>query len=64
MTQILSLTVGNGVTTIGDCAFIGAAALASVSLPDTLYMIGYGAFQDCTALTSVTIPNGVQTIEG
>ncbi len=33
-------------------------------IPDSVTMIGYGAFTDCTALTSVTIPDSVTSIGG
>jgi hypothetical protein len=39
-----------------------ASSLTSVTIPDGVTNIGYGAFSGCTGLTSVTIPNNVTGI--
>ena len=44
------------------CAFCDCTSLTSVTIPDSVTSIGYGAFCDCTSLTSVTIPNSVTSI--
>ncbi len=49
-------------TSIGNYAFNGCAALASVTFPDTLLTIGGRAFLNCTALTAVTIPASVTSV--
>ena len=49
-------------TSIGNYAFNGCAALASVAFPDTLLTIGGRAFLNCTALTAVTIPASVTSV--
>lgn len=51
----LSLVYAPKVTTVGDSAFDGCAALASVSLP-AAESIGSRAFADVFALTSVSLP--------
>ena len=38
------------------------AGLTEYTIPDSVTMIGYCAFDGCTSLTSVTIPNSVTTI--
>lgn len=61
-TYMTSVTVSEGVTTIGDAAFVYCSHLASVSLPNSLVSIGLNAFMYCSALTSINIPNSVTSI--
>jgi hypothetical protein len=58
---LVGITIGNGVTSIGDYAFSGTG-LTSVTIPNSVTSIGHGAFQGCTNLTSITIPNNVASI--
>jgi hypothetical protein len=57
-----SLTVPDGVTTIGYSAFRGCTGLTSVTIPGSVATIGDSAFGVCTGLTAITIPGGVTTI--
>ena len=59
---LASVTIPDGVTSIGDGAFRGCSGLASVSIPNSVTNIGNSAFSSCTNLTSVTIPNSVTNI--
>ena len=56
------LIISEGVKSIGDYAFSGCTALASVIIPDSVTSIGSRAFYNCSKLTSVTIPDGVTSI--
>jgi hypothetical protein len=58
--QLVSLTIGSSVTSIGNNAFFTCSLLATVTftLPSTLGTMGSGAFAG-TALTSITIPDSV-----
>ena len=58
LSGVLDLT---GVCGIGGGAFEGCG-LASVTIPDSVMLIGNSAFASCTNLTSVTIPNSVTLI--
>ena len=60
--NLTSLTISEGVTTIGQTAFTECRNLASVSLPNSLVSIGLSAFGYCSALTSITIPGSVTSI--
>ena len=56
------LTIGNGVTSIGEGAFYNCSSLASVTIPDSVTSIGDDAFFRCTSLKSITIPDSVTEI--
>ena len=61
-TDIKSIVIKKGVTSIGSYAFYGVVNAKSVSMPASLKSIGEDAFYMCTSLTSVTIPAGVKKI--
>ena len=50
------------VTGIRSGAFYGCTGLTSVTVPNSVTIIGDYVFQNCTGLTSVTIPNSVTSI--
>lgn len=56
-----NVTIPNGVTKIGDGAFLACNRLTSVNIPTTVSEIGMQAFM-ASGLTSVTIPNSVKKI--
>ena len=60
--KLASVTLPNGVTSIGACAFWNCFDLTSIEIPDSVTSIDYGAFAYCKSLTSVTIPNSVTSI--
>ena len=59
---LTSLTLPDGITSIGYCAFYGCSGLTSLTLPDGITSIGSWAFRDCSGLTSLTIPAGITSI--
>jgi hypothetical protein len=61
-TNLTSVTIPNGVTSIGDMAFDNCTSLTSVTIPNSVITIGMAAFMECFSLTSVTIPNSVTSI--
>ncbi len=54
--------VPDGVTTIGNGAFVFCKALTHVTIPEGVTTIGDYAFSGCTALTDMTLPEGLITI--
>ena len=58
-----SYIVPDCVTSFGEGAFYGCAALNSVTIPDHMTVIRDGMFECCTGLTSIIIPDGVSVIE-
>ena len=61
-TGIESVTIPNGVTSIGASSF-GRTNIVSVTIPDTVNSIGNQAFVNCKNLFRVTIPDSVTTIQ-
>ena len=61
--NIQTVTISDGVTSIGDSAFAGCRSLTSIEIPDGVESIGNGAFEDCSSLTSIKIPSSVTSIE-
>lgn len=59
---IKTLTIGQGITSIGSSAFEFAYNLESVTLPEGLVSIGDGAFESCNNLESINIPSSVTSI--
>ena len=60
--NIKTVIIKNGVTSIGSCAFYYCTSLTSITIPDSVTSIGSSAFYGCTSLTSVAIPNSVTSI--
>ncbi len=61
-TSILTISIANTITSIGDYAFASCTKAALVSIGTGVKSIGSNAFRGCSFLSSVTIPNGVTTI--
>ena len=51
--NLTSITIGDGVTSIGERAFDGCSSLTSVTIPDSVTSIGDWAFYNCTFLTKI-----------
>ena len=60
--SIKSVVINNGVTSIGNWAFVYCDSLTSVTIGNSVTSIGGYAFYWCTSLTSVTIGNSVTRI--
>ena len=60
--KIVSVSLPEGITHIGNYAFYGCTSLTSVEISDSVTSIGNYAFYGCISLASVEIPNPVRTI--
>jgi len=59
--KIKTVSISQGITSIGSSAFVMCANLTSVSIPSSVKTIGDGAFT-YTGLKTVTIPSSVTSI--
>ncbi len=59
---IESVTLPEGIESIGSKAFRKCTNLKSVTLPSTMKSIPESAFEECPSLTTVNIPSGVTEI--
>lgn len=64
--KLTSLTIPEGVKTIGKNAFLNCSGLTgTLTLPSSLVSIGEKAFSGCSGFTgTLTIPNSVTSLEG
>lgn len=61
-TEILALSLPQGLTHVGSVAFYGCENLAAVRIPDSVTDIGMLAFSGCSAVTMVTFNDGLVDI--
>ena len=60
--EIKTVVLTQGVTTVAAEAFADCTALTDVRLPEGLLSVGYHAFGNCTALPEITIPRTVTAL--
>ena len=60
--QIKSVIIDNGISSIYDYTFYNCANLSSVSIPNSVTRIGHYAFTGCSSLQSIVIPDSVTNI--
>lgn len=61
--RLTSVSLPNGLVSIGDGAFSGCGLTGSLTIPNSVTRIGIDAFNNCSGLVgSLVIPNSVETI--
>lgn len=63
MDSVETVTIAEGVTSIGAFSFNKYPMLREVYIAETVNRIGSNAFSSCTSLESISIPDGVTEIE-
>lgn len=57
--SITSITIGDGITRLGDGLFYYCRAATEISIPDSVTAFGIGTFSECRSVTSYVIPKGI-----
>ena len=60
--DITSVVIESGATSIGNSAFLGCTGLTSIDIPASVTYIGMNTFYGCSSLASIVIPSGVTEI--
>ena len=55
--KLTSINIPEGVTSIGDMAFVGCSSLTSINIPEGVTSIGDWTFNNCSSLTSISSYN-------
>lgn len=63
-TSLTSVTIPEGVVSIGASAFKRCSSLSSVTIPNSVTSLGSGAFEYCSSLSSVKLSDSLTSIEG
>lgn len=63
-TEIVSISIPESVTSIGNSAFYGCMKLKSLRIPSRVTLYAYELTQNCGTLGDVQLPEGLTTIGG
>ncbi len=59
---IVEVVIGEGITNIGDLAFLGCSKITKVTIPSTVTTIGASAFDNCKLLEQIEIPGSITAL--
>ena len=62
-TGLVSIEIGNCVTSIGNRVFYNCTSLTSITIGNSVTSIGQWVFNRCSGLTSITLPDSVTSID-
>jgi len=61
-TVVKTVDLNNGLTSVGDMAFMGCTSLMAVRIPASLSDIGSNAFYGCSAMSQITLIENIHSI--
>ena len=61
--KIKKVIIENGVTSIGDYAFLDCSGLTSITIPNSVTSIKISAFMGCSALKLIIVEKGNKTYD-
>ena len=62
-TNLSAVSLGNGLTSIGDYALYGCSSLTGIAIPNSVIRVGQRAFNNCTNNRNTTLGNSVSVID-
>ena len=62
LTEIRSVVIADGVTSIGDYAFFSSWHLTDITMPDSITRIGQNAFSQCMSLKNIRMSKNITSI--
>ena len=60
--EITSVSLPDGLTSIGNAAFNGCSSLTSITIPNSVTTVGGGMFYGCSKLKSVVLSNNITSL--
>lgn len=60
--SVKEIVIPNGVTSIGNYAFVYGDGFTGITIPDSVTSIGDSAFEHCNSFTSIVIPKSITRI--
>lgn len=61
--DLISITIPEGVTSIGNGAFYNCKSLSSITIPEGVSTISWDLFNSCSNLTTISLPASITSIE-
>lgn len=59
---IRTVSIAEGITNIGDCAFYECGLLTTITVPNSMLSIGHRSFYNCCSLKNLELPDSVTNI--
>jgi len=60
--RVKKIIMDEGITSIGNCAFLDFVGIKECTIPNTVKAIGSNAFQGCKNITTIVLPDSVESV--